>query len=118
MKNEDEPLLPQLSILQLIGCVTVCAFAMGVVQRAFSQPSTWSVLLSVAIFAIITPVAFWILTFCIANLLSAVGDSMTRERLVVEYEPTARMPESIENAASETPAESLELSDPSDEGPQ
>ncbi|MEM0925765.1 MAG: hypothetical protein AAGJ83_06990 [Planctomycetota bacterium] len=84
--------MPKLSLLHLIGVVTISALAMGVMQQAVTNPSVWSVLLSVILIAMVLPAVFWIATYCIAHLLSALGGTVVRESLVVEYRPSTRMP--------------------------
>ncbi|MEO1615387.1 MAG: hypothetical protein AAFV88_06030 [Planctomycetota bacterium] len=107
MSSSGGSFLPKLSLLQLIGLVTVCAMAMGIVQQAVMYRHTWAVLGSVVVFAACLPAVLWMVTYTIAHVLSAAGGAVLREEALIEYQPTTRMPgelsqEEASSVSSET----------------
>ncbi|MCA9140840.1 MAG: hypothetical protein KDB00_28915 [Planctomycetales bacterium] len=111
--NRPEPFLPKISLRWLIGLVTVCACAMGVIQQAISTGSQWAVLATVVIASIAMPVLMYVATFALASLFSTIGSAAVGlESPAKIYVPTTKMPDTpsaATSAVATTPRPAIEL---------
>ena len=90
---DHEPLLPKISLRWLIGLVTVCAVAMGVVQQAITTGQMWAVLTTVVIASLVLPLMMNAGTFSLASLFSMIGSAAVgAEQPARVYSPTTEMP--------------------------
>ncbi|WP_147865961.1 hypothetical protein [Stieleria maiorica] len=90
----SEPFLPKISLRWLIGLVTVCAAAMGVVQQAVSNGQPWAVLTTVLIAVVTLPLLMCVATFSLASLFSTIGSAaIGPEQPAKVYVPATRMPD-------------------------
>ena len=88
-----EPFLPKISLRWLIGLVTVCAVAMGVVQQAITTGQLWAVLATVLIAALALPFLMYVGSFSLASLFSTIGSAAVGpEQPLRVHVPTTEMP--------------------------
>lgn len=91
-RTVNEPFLPRISLSWLIGLVTVCAVAMGVIQQAVMTGAMWAVLTTVAIASLVLPLLLYVGTFSLASLFSTIGSAAVGpDRPVPIYVPTGAM---------------------------
>lgn len=91
--NGPEPFLPKISLRWLIGLVTICACAMGLIQQAITTGQMWAVLATVVIASVLLPVLLYVGTFTLASLFSTIGSAAVGlENPAKLYSPTTEMP--------------------------
>ncbi|MDV6028686.1 hypothetical protein [Stieleria sp.] len=91
-----EPFLPKISLRWLIGLVTVCAVAMGVVQQAITTGQLWAVLTTVLIATLTLPFLMYVGSFSLASLFSTLGSAaMGPEQPMRVHAPTTEMPDAM-----------------------
>ncbi len=91
--SDTEPLMPKISLSWLIGLVTLCAIAMGIIQRAVSTGSTWSIMVTIIIASALVPFLWYAGTFALAMLFSSIGSAAAGEDAPQAiYTPTTQMP--------------------------
>ncbi len=87
-----EPLAPKISIRSMIGLVTGCALAMGILRHATSTGAVWAVLTCALIASFVLPILAYCATFALASLFSLVGSAAAGpERPQRVYTPTTEM---------------------------